>query len=392
MKRRFMAILLVGGLTLGLWGCGGSSDSALPDPATEAQITGSAAYSTEEVLPEVWYTADDLLEMWDAGTLSKEKVVEMAEAGEMNDATFEEMMDFIAREEEYAARIEMIRASDKGWSVDDLIDLYYTGALSKEEITEMVATEEISSETFEEFLARIEWNGKPTVQSGKNLNGESPAEDIVAELLAEYAIEFEDFDGYRIRETIQLSPIFTEDDTETMHALWEALGNDVADFPSEESLYNTSHLLREMRDSHNCNELEYIIGTYTVENLTDGFSITPDNPRSYQGALSTKQVSAFDEEHDGNASHFINVRSVSMVMYSDGATYYGEGNSTILSKAKMCSNTWGPRAFVIALPNGSTPNLPDGYRYDKTLILSTGMYLTDEYDPITLKYYTKEVE
>ena len=72
MKRRFMAILLVGGLTLGLWGCGGSSDSALPDPATEAQITGSAAYSTEEVLPEVWYTADDLLEMWDAGTLSKE--------------------------------------------------------------------------------------------------------------------------------------------------------------------------------------------------------------------------------------------------------------------------------------------------------------------------------
>ncbi len=256
----------------------------------------------------------------------------------------------------------------------------------------MAATGEIGSETFEEFLARMEWSGESTMQSGENLNGESLAKNVVEELLAEYVIEFEDFDGYKIRETIQLSPIFTEDDIEIAYALWGALGNDTSSFPSEESLYNTSYLLREMRDSFGCNELEYIIGTYALENLTDGFPITSDNPRSYQGALSTKQVSAFDEEHDGNASHFINVRSVSVVMYLDGATYYGEGNSTILSKAKMYSDTWGPCAFVIALPNGSTPNLPDGYRYDKTLILSTGMYFTDEYDPITLKYYTKEVE
>ena len=392
MKKRFMTILLAGGLVLGLWGCG-SSGTALPsEPVTDAEAENTSAYTTDDVLPEVWYTADDLLEMWDAGNLTKEDVVKMAEAGKMNDATFEEMISYIEREEEYAARIETIRASDEGWSVYDLIDLYYAGALSKEAIAEMAATGEIGSETFEEFLARMEWSGESTMQSGENLNGESLAKNVVEELLAEYVIEFEDFDGYKIRETIQLSPIFTEDDIEIAYALWGALGNDTSSFPSEESLYNTSYLLREMRDSFGCNELEYIIGTYALENLTDGFPITSDNPRSYQGALSTKQVSAFDEEHDGNASHFINVRSVSVVMYLDGATYYGEGNSTILSKAKMYSDTWGPCAFVIALPNGSTPNLPDGYRYDKTLILSTGMYFTDEYDPITLKYYTKEVE
>ncbi len=392
MKKRFMTILLAGGLVLGLWGCG-SSGTALPsEPVTDAEAENTSAYTTDDVLPEVWYTADDLLEMWDAGNLTKEDVVKMAEAGKMNDATFEEMISYIEREEEYAARIETIRASDEGWSVYDLIDLYYAGALSKEAIAEMAATGEIGSETFEEFLARMEWSGESTMQSGENLNGESLAKNVVEELLAEYVIEFEDFDGYKIRETIQLSPIFTEDDIEIAYALWGALGNDTSSFPSEESLYNTSYLLREMRDSFGCNELEYIIGTYALENLTDGFPITSDNPRSYQGALSTKQVSAFDEEHDSNASHFINVRSVSVVMYLDGATYYGEGNSTILSKAKMYSDTWGPCAFIIALPNGSTPNLPDGYRYDKTLILSTGMYFTDEYDPITLKYYTKEVE
>lgn len=392
MKKRFMTILLAGGLVLGLWGCG-SSGTALPsEPVTDAEAENTSAYTTDDVLPEVWYTADDLLEMWDAGNLTKEDVVKMAEAGKMNDATFEEMISYIEREEEYAARIETIRASDEGWSVYDLVDLYYAGALSKEAIAEMAATGEIGSETFEEFLARMEWSGESTMQSGENLNGESLAKNVVEELLAEYVIEFEDFDGYKIRETIQLSPIFTEDDIEIACVLWGALGNDTSSFPSEESLYNTSYLLREMRDSFGCNELEYIIGTYALENLTDGFPITSDNPRSYQGALSTKQVSAFDEEHDSNASHFINVRSVSVVMYLDGATYYGEGNSTILSKAKMYSDTWGPCAFIIALPNGSTPNLPDGYRYDKTLILSTGMYFTDEYDPITLKYYTKEVE
>lgn len=393
MKRKVVMLSLLGGLTLGLWGCG-SSGTALPsEPVVDAKAENASAYTTDDILPEVWYTADDLLEMWDAGTLTKEDVVKMAEAGEMNDATFEEMINYIEREEEYAARIDTIRASNEGWSVYDLIDLYYAGALSKEAIAEMVAAGEISSETFEEFLARMEWDGESTIQSGITSESEVFAKGTdMSGLLTEHIFEYTDSDGYEIRETIQLSPIFTEDDIEIAYALWGALGNDTSSFPSEESLYNTSYLLREMRDSFGCNELEYIIGTYALENLTDGFPITSDNPRSYQGALSTKQVSAFDEEHDSNASHFINVRSVSVVMYLDGATYYGEGNSTILSKAKMYSDTWGPCAFIIALPNGSTPNLPDGYRYDKTLILSTGMYLTDEYDPITLKYYTKEVE
>ena len=86
MKREIVMLSLMGGLMIGLWGCG-SSGTALPsEPVAEVGSENASAYATEEILPEVWYTADDLLEMWDAGILSKEKVVEMAEAGQMNDA------------------------------------------------------------------------------------------------------------------------------------------------------------------------------------------------------------------------------------------------------------------------------------------------------------------
>ena len=207
MKKRFMTILLAGGLTLGLCGCGGSSgDSSPSEPG--AQEETAIAEPAESALPEVWYTTDDLLEMWDAGTLTKEDVIEIAEAGEMNDGTFEEMMNFIAREEEIAAQSEVIPES------------------------------------------------------------ESTVMDVnTAELLTTYAVEFEDYDGYKIRAFCQLSPIFTEDSMKTAYALWEALGNDATTFPSEESLYDTSYLLRGARDSDNCDKLEYIIGTYAMENL-----------------------------------------------------------------------------------------------------------------------------
>lgn len=184
-------------------------------------------------------------------------------------------------------------------------------------------------------------------------------------LLTEYTVEYEDLDGYKIRETIQLSPIFTEDDTETMYALWEAMGNDVADFPSEESLYNAGSSMRYARDADSCDKLEYIIGAHTIENLTDGFPITPDNPYPYVGALHAKQVSTDDDKHDANAANSFNARSVSVAIYPDSVAYYSEQYAGILVKSKMHSDVCEPVCFVIALPNGATPNRPDGYRYDK---------------------------
>lgn len=217
---------------------------------------------------------------------------------------------------------------------------------------------------------------------------EPEAEDLTVSvdasaLLTAYVVEYEDQDGYKIRETIQLSPIFTEDDTETMYTLWEAMGNDVTDFPSEESLYDVSWTLRGMRDRYNCDKLEYIIGTYMVENLTESFPITPDNPRIYDRHLIVDRIPALDDEQDNDAANIFKANLVSMVMYQDDVIYYAEPEAVTIGKPKMVSDTWGPNTFVIALPNGATPNRPNGYHYDQV-----GVKLNIYYaDVFKLKYF-----
>ena len=330
MKRRFMAILLAGGLVLGLCGCGGGSSTAAPAPSSTEQEGASAENNLPDTSAQENATANDL-------------------ASTAPDA------------ERYTA--------------DELVNLWSSGILTKEDIAYKTATGEISYEVYEEFLDLMagdeEFEASQSEEIPEKISEDgAPSIDIdISKLLATHVVEFEDVDGYTIRETCQLSPIFREDDRETMYALWEALGQDVASFPSEKSLYDKNYLLRDARDSASCNKLEYIIGTYMIENRTDGFPITPDNPRTYSSRLAAQRVSAFDEEHDGTAADFFNWRYVSVVMYSNGAVYYDEedaGNhEVILGVPKMESDLWGPRTFVIALPNGNTPNRPDGYRYDK---------------------------
>lgn len=302
MKRRFMAILLAGGLALGLSGCGGNSGST-------TTLVPVATSTEESDVPE-----------------EGENTEEVAQESE-------------AEEE------------------------------SQSEETEIVEPEISEPEVVTE--------------------SEAPTIDIdTSALLTTHVVEYEDQDGYTIRETCRLSPIFREDDAETMYALWEALGNDVADFPSEESLYGASYLLRDARDTCSCNKLEYIIGTYMIENLTEGFPITPDNPRTYAGQLATKHVSTTDQEHDATAADFFNVRSVVTIMQPSGAVCCGEQDAVIFGKAKMDSDIWGPCTFFIALPNGTTPNRPDGYRYDKIpIILSSHVYFYSDYDAFELTYF-----
>ncbi len=330
MKRKIVTVLLAVGLVAGLCGCGGSgSSSAAPPPA---EVESASVATVDEVAPEE-YDAEKLVNMW---------------------ASF---------------------------------------VITEEEIEDKVAAGEINHEVYEEFLTLVSGSSELDTDQSETVpeNNASSSDIDTSSLLTTHMIEYEDQDGYKMRETIQLSPIFREDDMETAYALWGALGNDVASFPSEEKIYDSSYLIRSSRDQDSCDKLEYIIGTFAIENLTDGFSITPDNPREYFGRLQGEYILSSDErsdDDDGNAANFINVRSVSMVMYNNGPTYYGEGRFAILSNPKMTSDAWGPVCFVIAVPNGATPNRPNGYRYDKAWIeFGQKSYGDAGYDVFRLEYY-----
>lgn len=211
-------------------------------------------------------------------------------------------------------------------------------------------------------------------------NEEDSANDIdLSTLLTEHVLEYEDYDGYQIRNTLQISPIFREDDSETMYALWETLGNDLADFPSKDSFIEANHALR------GWNKFEYIIGTFSIENITDGFPIASNNQREYNGILKA-------EDNENNAADQFNITSASATVYPNGSTtYYKSDFRVFVGKTKLTSDTWGPNAFVIALPNKYTPNEPDGYRYDELSITFSyneyGSPNRPKYETLTLEYF-----
>lgn len=325
MKRRLIAILLAGGLMLGLCGCGSDGTSSMPAPVEQEETDSTPTDVTEDVaLEEVEGTAQE------------------------------------------------------GYSIDDLVNMWSSGELTREDLESMVAAGEVSPETNDGFLCYMAGD---EVFDATWWADDQESEDIegnidTSSLLTAHVFEVEDSDGYKIRETIELSPIFTGENMETVYALWEALGNDVASFPSEQSLRDENRMLTNY-------ELEYIIGTCMIENLTDGFPITPDKPRTYAMSLTA--------EGDGDVATLFNDRSVSVVMCSDQMVYYSDILSVAIGDAKMVSDTWGPYTFVIVLPNMHTPSQPDGYRYDKIQVAldfnTYDPYDCPDYDPLTLEYF-----
>lgn len=258
------------------------------------------------------------------------------------------------------------------------------------EVVEEVAPEDSESEEPEEpeDPKTTEVENEQSTWEGEDSESGNASDIDVDKLLTTRAVEFEDMDGYRIRETCQVSPIFTEDDMETMRALWVALGNDIAIFPSQESFYDAKHM-------GDFDAMEYIIGTYMVENLTDGFAITPNNPRSYDGVLAPMEDSSVHGWYKEESANYFRYSAVTMVSYTNGTKYYkGTNYAGTISRAKMDSDTWGPRTFIMAIPNVSTPNQPEGYRYDELQIILCGNFHMnkEEYAVFELEYYTKEVE
>lgn len=275
-----------------------------------------------------------------------------------------------------------------GDALPDPVAQTETEDTSSAEVVEEAASEESESERSEELEGTEVGDVVFVDEAQKNKNSESEcnAESLdVDELLTTYVVEFEDLDGYKIRETLRVSPIFTEDDTETMRALWVALGNDSSTFPNEGSFYEIGE--------HDM--LEYVIGTYMLENMTDGFPITPDNPRNYIGRIIPEEDPSVPRLYIVNTYDYFQFAIETIVVYSNRIVYYGGSHTDpLISNAKMEYDVWGPQPFIIALPNISTPNLPDGYRYDtlQYRLIGNDHAKGEEYTVFKLEYYTKEVE
>ena len=115
MKRRFMAILLTGGLMLGLCGCG-SGTSSTPGPSSAEEVAAPEGTETaEEIAREVedemvsaesdmsGYSVDKLVDLWSSGIITKQDIESKVANGEIGFDIYEEFLRCISDDKEFAA-------------------------------------------------------------------------------------------------------------------------------------------------------------------------------------------------------------------------------------------------------------------------------------------------
>ncbi len=107
MKRRFMAILLASGLMLGLCGCGSSGDStAAPMPPTPT-VESTSTQPVDEVVSKEsdaeGYSVDELVNLWSSGILNKQDIESKVATGEISYEIYEEFLNYMSGDEEFDA-------------------------------------------------------------------------------------------------------------------------------------------------------------------------------------------------------------------------------------------------------------------------------------------------
>lgn len=326
MKRRFFALFLAGGLMLGVCGCGGKTVSA-DDYMAQAE---------QEKTP-----------VQDGSSLTSDS------AGQANDTM---------SEGRYLG----------DYSVMELVDMLTSGKIAIEDIELDVAMGDVSYEDYEEILTYFPEEQKASteqevVQTTTDKPLEKPVTNVdLPDYMSTYVLEYEDFNGYQLRETISLSPIFsdTEDDLADMCVLWEALGGVAEEVPLKDELCEMSRPLHDYRGTGNLSNIKYIIGTRAIENVTDGFSITMYSPYIVNNEIVVDSTIDSPNE-DTNARYAVTRNATTLLFYDDGEKCEVTVSAGIpLGGVKMTSDTWGPTRFIIALPNNITPNQPNGFAYD----------------------------
>lgn len=205
---------------------------------------------------------------------------------------------------------------------------------------------------------------------------EDPTIDIdTSELLTTHVVEYEDQDGYTIRETCQLSPIFRESDMDTLTATWEALGGTVDEIPIGEECYNWDAKLQRSLERSDFSGAQYIVGSWEIMNCTERFDITPDSPRTF---ILNMLMEPDDNALASGVYEAISQCSTTCI-FLDGGSEKNKSERGILpfGSVFMDDNHWGPTLFIVTLPDKVTPNSPNGYDCHN-LLFDFGAYISDK--------------
>jgi len=168
-----------------------------------------------------------------------------------------------------------------------------------------------------------------------------------------------DSDGYIYEITFNLSPWILLSNTEFVEAAWAEVGagNTLPGFDDWGLDQSNDHFRQGIPmgglTNHfyaSMNDMYYCIGSFQIENITDGWRISSENPRSTYVKMSW--ISSYDRD------------SVYGGAYAIGRTFYSNGfedeSDGVNTNAKLSKDSWGPVPFIIMAPENFSPKFPSG--------------------------------
>jgi hypothetical protein len=174
--------------------------------------------------------------------------------------------------------------------------------------------------------------------------------------------QYTDDNGYTFEVSITMSPWILQSNTSLINSAWETVGNEhslpsISDWGMEK--YAGNDYVRGFSTTNgrrfyaNMTDMYYIVGTISVENLTDGWSFSTDSPGSTKISL------------DLLAPSDPTTKVISRIFYNNKEETYG---GMLRVSPSFTSDKWGAVPFVIAYAELFNPNNPNGaYRNEVEL-------------------------
>ena len=170
-----------------------------------------------------------------------------------------------------------------------------------------------------------------------------------------------DTDGYTYQVTYKISPWILLSNTDIINEAWREVGKDnqLPGFNDWGLTNSGSSYRRDVKHGVNqtrsfwysMTDMYYCMGTVSIKNITNGFSITSDKPRSIDAALN------WTIEVDNPSNYFNKATCIGRTFYSSKTEDHA---SCVVVRPEMKSDYWGPVSFVLMAPENFSPNYPEG--------------------------------
>lgn len=218
----------------------------------------------------------------------------------------------------------------------------------------------------------------------ENADLENIGDDIVSDAQIEwqtYTIEITDNQGYKIKETITISPFIKDEDTVLTSKAWSDLGRtDEIPSPNEFGYIDLGNGICQIKKSlagynvwNNGGGYAYSFCNVILENVTGGdFHFTADNP--YKTSLPLYLFIDSEEPEEYGLDKLDNVASIKLL--GSSSYYRPNGYPDILT---MTADK-GSIDFIIAIPEQYSPDRLFGNADTENLILRFGLHVSDSTD------------